>query len=95
MDYNTRNYRVFGRCLSSENKNENTVFWKLDLFPSSDEVGDTPLLGFLESANLNPQIECLPSPENRNRSSFRNVLFSSCLECRAMDSVQKSRNSER
>jgi hypothetical protein len=46
------------------------MFWKLDLFPSSGEGGKTPtLLGPLERANL------IPSPEDRNRSSFRMLCF--------------------
>jgi hypothetical protein len=63
------------------------------LFASSDEGKETPiLLGPLERANLNrsgPLIEVpnrvgvsLPSPEDGNRSSFRNVVFSSYLEFR-------------
>jgi hypothetical protein len=36
----------------------------------------------------------LPSPEDGNRSSFRNVVFSSFLEHRTMDKVQKSSNPE-
>jgi hypothetical protein len=32
----------------------NTMFWKMDLFPSSEEgVGDTNSVGPLERANLN------------------------------------------
>jgi hypothetical protein len=36
----------------------------------------------------------LLSPENGNRSSFRNVMFSSYLEFRALDKVQKPSDSE-
>jgi hypothetical protein len=36
----------------------------------------------------------LPSPEDRNRSSFRNTVFSSYLEFRTIDKVQKHNNSE-
>jgi hypothetical protein len=38
--YNTLNYRIFGLCTSS-GVLKNTVFWKLNLFPSSaEELGD-------------------------------------------------------
>jgi hypothetical protein len=36
----------------------------------------------------------LPSPEGRNRSSFRNVVFSSYLEFRKIDEVYKHIDSE-
>jgi hypothetical protein len=36
----------------------------------------------------------LRSPEEGNRSSFRNVVFSSCLEFRTTDNVHKPSNSE-
>jgi hypothetical protein len=36
----------------------------------------------------------LPSPENRNRSSFRNFVFSSYLEFRTIDKVHKPSDSE-
>jgi hypothetical protein len=46
---------------------------KLGLFPPTDEGRKTPtLLGPLEGANVD---HCLPSPEDGNRSSFRNVFF--------------------
>jgi hypothetical protein len=48
------------------------TFRKLDLFPSSGEGGgEDNQLGPLERANLNHS-----SPEEENRSSFRNVVFS-------------------
>jgi hypothetical protein len=36
----------------------------------------------------------LPSPEDTNRPSFRNVVFSCCLECRTMGKIQKLNNSD-
>jgi hypothetical protein len=36
-----------------------------------------------------------PSPEDRNRSSLRNVVFSTFLEYLTMDKVQEPSNSER
>jgi hypothetical protein len=36
-----------------------------------------------------------PSPENGNRSSYRNFVFSSLLEYRTIDKVQNPSNSER
>jgi hypothetical protein len=51
----------------------------MDLFPSSGERRETPtLLGTLEGATLN-------QPEDENRSSFRNVVFSSHLEFRTTE----------
>jgi hypothetical protein len=50
------------------------------MFLSSNEARETPtLLGSLEKANLNHWSSevSAPSPEKRNRSSFRNVVFSS------------------
>jgi hypothetical protein len=54
---------------------KNMTFRKLDLFPSSGEGGEkTPTqLGPLERANLSHSSP--PSPEDGNRSSFRNVVF--------------------
>jgi hypothetical protein len=46
-------YWVFGLCRSSIIL-KNTTFRKMDLFPSSHDVWETPtLLGPLERANLN------------------------------------------
>jgi hypothetical protein len=52
---------------------ENTTFRKLDLFPSSGEGGgeDTYSVGPLIKSKAQS-----PSPEDGNRSSFRNVVFS-------------------
>jgi hypothetical protein len=73
----------------------------MDLFPSSGEGRKThTLLGHLESANRvqwltlvlskRPNIvgASLPSPEDGNTSSFRNVAFSIYLEFRKMDTDQ-------
>jgi hypothetical protein len=62
---------------SKELEDKNITFRKLDVFPSSDEGAPT-LLGPLERANLNQwtqQSRRLPSPEDENRSRFRNVVF--------------------
>jgi hypothetical protein len=73
-------------------KIENTTFRKLDLFPSSGEGGGGGKIpikwGPLVIANHNPWRLALykgpnrvgvspPSPEDGNRSSFLNVVFSS------------------
>jgi hypothetical protein len=59
------------------------MFQKLDLFPSSGEVRETPtLLGPLERANLN----------HWYRSSFHNAVLSSSVEFRTMNKVQKPRD---
>jgi hypothetical protein len=48
----THDYWVFGHWPSSGIL-KNTTYWKLDLFPSSGKVWETPtLLGLLERANL-------------------------------------------
>jgi hypothetical protein len=64
-----------------DNFRENRTFRKLDLFPSSDKGTETPtLLGPFEKANLNHWTRVgvsFPSPEDGNRFSLRNVLFSS------------------
>jgi hypothetical protein len=75
------------------------MFWKLDLFLSSDDGKEMPTpLGSLEIANLNhlnlkllgtEQCLSLPSPEDGNRYSFRNVVFSRYLEFRTLDEVHK------
>jgi hypothetical protein len=60
------------------------------------------VLGPLRSANLNHCIQresntvgvSLRSPEDGNRSSFRNVVFYSYLEFRTMDKAHKLSNSE-
>jgi hypothetical protein len=82
-----QDYWVFGLRPSSGIKKKggggNTTFRKLDLFPSSSEgAGDTYSFG--------PSIIPAPSPENRNRSIFRTVVFFCFLEYRTMDKVQKT-----
>jgi hypothetical protein len=53
MVFNTQNYWVFG-LFPLCGILENTTFWKLDLFLSSDEGGgEDTQLGLLERANLN------------------------------------------
>jgi hypothetical protein len=52
---NAQYYRIFGLCPSSGilKTEKNTMFRKLDLFPSSSEIWETPtLLDPLETANL-------------------------------------------
>jgi hypothetical protein len=63
---------------------ENTAF---DLFPSSELC-----LRLALSKGPN-RVNVSPSPEDGNRSSFRNVVFYNFLEYRKMDKVQKSSNS--
>jgi hypothetical protein len=80
------------------------MFRKLNQFPSSGEGSETPiLLSPLERAKLNPVIALsegpnrvgisLHSPGDGNRFNFRRVVFSSYLEFRTMNKVQKPRNS--
>jgi hypothetical protein len=79
------------------------------VFPSSGEGKETPtLLDPLERANLSHRLvidvrsflgtqQCfisLQSPEDGNRSGFRNVMFSSYLELRTVDIVHKPSDSE-
>jgi hypothetical protein len=54
---------------------ENTMFRKLDLFPSSGE-GRKKVTLLALSKGPNRVGVFLPSPEDGNRSSFRNVVFS-------------------
>jgi hypothetical protein len=59
MMYNTQDYWVFGPWPSPGilKTQKNTLFWKLDMLPSSGEGWETPtLLGLLERANLNHSI---------------------------------------
>jgi hypothetical protein len=62
---------------------ENTMFRKLDLFPSSGERGETPtLLGTLERANLGirtrDRLACsiVPLPTTNNISRVTEICFS-------------------
>jgi hypothetical protein len=87
----TRNHNV-----SETGPNDSVLRWG---------VGD-PLLSPLKSDNLNHWTQLthsegpnrmgasFPSPEGGNRSSFRNVAFSSYLEFRTMDKVQKPSDSQ-
>jgi hypothetical protein len=81
-----RNYWVFGLGHRPVfYKLENTTFRKLDLFPSSGEWETPTLLGHLEKASpvmevssKGPnRVRVSRSPEEGNRSSFRNAVFSS------------------
>jgi hypothetical protein len=70
-----------------------------DLPPSSREERKTlTLLDILEKADLDywtKQSRCLSSsPEDGNRSNFRNFVFSSYLRFREMDKGHKPSNSE-
>jgi hypothetical protein len=84
MVHNTQNQKVSRLCPSSGILRA----WKHNgletgSVSSSGEKRETPtLLGPLERANLN------------HKSSFRNDVFSSYLEFRAMDKVQKPIDSE-
>jgi hypothetical protein len=64
------------------------TFREIDLFPSPGEEKEaSTLLGSLGRAlskGINKQYVSLPSPEEENRSIFRNVLFSNCFEFRTM-----------
>jgi hypothetical protein len=65
----------------------NIMFEKLDLFPSG------PVIEAL-SLSKGPNGVSFPSPHDWNRSSFRNFVFSSYLELRTTDKVQKPGDSE-
>jgi hypothetical protein len=80
-------------------KFKNTTFRKLDLFPSPGQGGKTPCqLGPLEKLTSITGPNWLgvfpPWPEDGNRSSFRNVVFSNFLEYWTMDKVKKLSNSD-
>jgi hypothetical protein len=54
MVYNIQNRWVYGPIVRSSKELENTTFRELDLFPSSGEGREAPvLLGPLERDNLN------------------------------------------
>jgi hypothetical protein len=81
MVYNTQNYWIFGLCPSSgilETRKHNvSETGSVSVLRWREE---TPiLLGPLERANLNHWTSDVssPSPEDGNRSSLRNVVFSS------------------
>jgi hypothetical protein len=75
---------ILDLSITRNSKNQKTAFRKLGMFPSSGKGRKTlTLLDPLETANLNyskgPSREnvFLPPPEDRNRSSFKNIAFSS------------------
>jgi hypothetical protein len=84
-------------------KLENTTIRKLDLFPFSCEEGDTYSVGSLERVNLNHwtlalskgpnRVSVSSSPEDGNRASFRNVMFSSLFRI-PDDKIQNPSNFE-
>jgi hypothetical protein len=75
MVYNTHNYRFSELCLSfSILKTRKSAF---------GEVADA--ICFLGTQ----QIVFIPSPEDGNTPSFRNVLFSSYVEFQTMDEVHE------
>jgi hypothetical protein len=65
MVYVVQNSQNFSGLFPSSCIPKNTTFWKLDLFPSSGEGGGEDTYS----------VEPPPSPEDGNRSSFRNVVF--------------------
>jgi hypothetical protein len=79
MVYNTQNYWVFGLCPSSGFeiiRRKNTTFRKLDLFPSLGEGRHLLCwVPYKELTSITGRSRCLPSPEEGNRSSFRNIVF--------------------
>jgi hypothetical protein len=99
--YNIQNHWVSGRCSLSDiqNKKKAARFGNW-MFPSSCEGMETPTrLGSLERAGPVPAEPdrvrvSLPSPEEGNRSSFRNAVLSFYFEYPTMKNVQKSSHSE-
>jgi hypothetical protein len=83
-------HSVSGLCQSSGILNtRNHDILETGLFPSSGERKETPtLLGTSDIANLDH------GAEEGNRSSFRNVEFSSYLELRTIEKVHKTSDSE-
>jgi hypothetical protein len=84
MVYVVQNSQNFSGLFPSSCIPKNTTFRKLDLFPSSGEgEGEhTYSVGPLRESQSQS-----PSPEDGNRSSFRNVVF---FGYRAMEKVQKN-----
>jgi hypothetical protein len=84
MVYNSESLGLWTLSIVRNSKElQHTALRKLDLFPSSGERTGT-------STVLGP----IPSPEDGNRSSFRNVVFSSCFELQTMDKGCKLNDSE-
>jgi hypothetical protein len=83
-------------------KLKNHKYHYLDLFLCSGKGKETStLLGPIESPNVVLVISkgfstvgVSFSPEDGNRSSFLNVVFSSYLEFRTMDQINEASNSE-
>jgi hypothetical protein len=71
---------------------ENTTLRKLGLFPSSEEDTTGPVTEVALFMGPNRVGVSLPSPEDENRSSFRNVVFSTYLKFLAMGKAQKPCN---
>jgi hypothetical protein len=79
---------------------ENITFRKLDMFPSLEYARGhllcwVQLLRLALSKGPNRVSFFLSSPEDGNRSSLRNIVFSGSLEFRTMDKVPKPSDSER
>jgi hypothetical protein len=97
MAYNTRNYWDFGLFPSSgvlKQTRKHNVSESGYISVLRCGVWTIILLGLLERANLN---QCTrPSPQQENRCTFGNVVFSSVffLEYRAIDKVQTPSSSE-
>jgi hypothetical protein len=58
------------------------------------ENGSVSVLPSLKDTWPLRKSDSLPSPEDGNRSSFRNAVFSSYLEFRALDKGEKPSDSE-
>jgi hypothetical protein len=74
-----QNSQNFSEIFPSSGIPKNTTFRKLDLFPSSGVGGEkTPTQWLSLARTMGPNWEGVfspPSPEDGNRSSFRNVFF--------------------
>jgi hypothetical protein len=73
---------------------ENTKFWRLDLFPFSDEGRKSPTINqrlrFALSMGPNRVGVSVSSPEDGNGSSFKDDVFSIYLEFQAMNKALKT-----
>jgi hypothetical protein len=87
-DYTAQHPRTLGRNMfldlcPSSNVPKNTTFRKLDPFPSSGEVmkASGQWLRLALSKGPNRVGAVITLPQNRNRSSFRNVVFRNIRRC--------------
>jgi hypothetical protein len=100
MVYNTQNHWVYGLCLSSRILNNlkkrfrNWIWLHLPVGVGGHLICWVPYKALTSITICNRVDISLPSPEDGNKSSFQNVVFSSYLVFQMMDKVHKLNYSE-